>query len=116
MFCQLHDIIFINFQSNESNLIKSTMLYNLLFNDKTFYKTQVAFSTFFPAGIYFFKVGNGNTRTMWNLFKVNNKDTPDRRHWRRSGVFVVNFEQTSNCSGVSIVEFEKLSASWVSAK
>ena len=27
---------------------------------------------------------------MWNMFKVNNKDT--RRHWRRSGLFIVNFE------------------------
>ena len=25
------------------------------------------------------------------MFKVNNKDT-ERRHWRRSGVFIVNFE------------------------
>ena len=26
------------------------------------------------------------------MFKVNNKDT--RRHWRRSGLFIVNFEHT----------------------
>ena len=28
-----------------------------------------------PASIFLFKVNNGNTRTMWNLFKVNNKDS-----------------------------------------
>ena len=36
---------------------------------------------------------------MWNMFKVNNKDartTPERRHWRRSGVFIVNFKHVSH--------------------
>ena len=28
------------------------------------------------------------------MFKVNIK-TPERRHWRRSGVFIVNFEHIS---------------------
>ena len=44
--------------------------------------------------------------------KVNNKDT--RRHWRRSGVFIVNFEDISHlvlvC--VSIVNFEQENAGW----
>ena len=26
------------------------------------------------------------------MLKVNNK-TPERRHWRRSGVFIINFDQ-----------------------
>ena len=26
------------------------------------------------------------------MFKVNKKKTPHRRHWHRSGVFIVNFE------------------------
>ena len=31
------------------------------------------------------------------MFKVNNKDIkiPERRHWRRSGTFIVNFEHIS---------------------
>ena len=31
------------------------------------------------------------------IFKVNNRriKTPERRHWRRSGVFIVNFEQVN---------------------
>ena len=29
------------------------------------------------------------------MFKVNNK-TPERRHWRRSDVFIVNFEYISH--------------------
>ena len=32
---------------------------------------------------------------MWNLLKVNKK-TLERRHWRRSGVFIVNYEQISH--------------------
>ena len=26
------------------------------------------------------------------MFKVNNKETPEQRRWRRSGVIIVNFE------------------------
>ena len=40
----------------------------------------------------------------WNIFKVNNK-TPERRYWRRSGVFIVNFEQVNvscKCSWVNV--------------
>ena len=32
---------------------------------------------------------------MWNLWKVNKK-TAEQRHWRRSDVFIVNFEQISH--------------------
>ena len=35
--------------------------------------------------------------------KVNNKDT---------SVFIVNFGQISNCSGVSTVDFEQVNAGW----
>ena len=34
---------------------------------------------------------------MRNMFKVNDKDTTlKRRYWRRSGVFIVNFEHISH--------------------
>ena len=33
-------------------------------------------------------------------------------HWRRSGVFIVNFEHISRCSSVSIVNFEHVIAVW----
>ena len=29
---------------------------------------------------------------MWNMFKLNNLKTPEQRQWRRSGVFILNFE------------------------
>ena len=45
------------------------------------------------------------------MFKVNKIKTPERRHWRRSGVFIVNFEHTFSTftpfSSVSIVDFEQ---------
>ena len=71
------------------------------------------------------QVNNRNTRTrVWNIFKVNDKDTkttplaltiktPKRLHWRRFGVFIVNFEHISHfCSSVSIVNFEQVNAGW----
>ena len=38
---------------------------------------------------------------------------PKRRHWRRFGVFIVNFEHISHlCFSVSIVNFEQVNAGW----
>ena len=49
------------------------------------------------------------------MFKGNNKDTrttPER--WRRSGVFIVNYEHIFLSSSiVSIVNFEHVIAGWV---
>ena len=50
----------------------------------------------FPAGIYFFKVNNGNTKTMCEICSKLTMNTPELRQWRRSGVVIVNFEQISN--------------------
>ena len=69
-----------------------------------------------------------NTTTYWKLqmkywihllnFLLNlRKSTikaPERHYWRRSFVFIVNFEQISLIvSVVSIVDFEQLNAGWV---
>ena len=45
------------------------------------------------------------------MFRVSNKDTrttttmkiPERRHWRRSGIFIVNFEQISHLALVFLL-------------
>ena len=42
------------------------------------------------------------------MFKINFK-TPERRHWRRSDVFFVNFKHISH---LSIVDFEQVSVRW----
>ena len=65
-----------------------------------------------PAGIYLLKVNNRNTRTRCEICLKLTKNTPERRHWRRSGVFIVNFEFTP-CSSISIVNFEQVNAGWV---
>ena len=46
------------------------------------------------------------------MFEVKNKNT--RVTWRRSGVLIVDFENTSHFSCVSIVDdLEQVSVSWV---
>ena len=37
---------------------------------------------------------------------------PERRQWRRSGVFIVNHEHIVNFDHVSIVDFEQVNVSW----
>ena len=49
-----------------------------------------------PAGIYLLKVNNRNTRTRCEICSKLTINTPERRHWRRSGVFIVNFEHISH--------------------
>ena len=44
----------------------------------------------------FFKVNNRNTRTMFEICSKLTIKTLERRQWRRSGVFIINFEQISH--------------------
>ena len=44
-----------------------------------------------PAGNYMFKVTNKNTRARCEICSKLTIKTPERRHWRRSDVFIVNF-------------------------
>ena len=46
-----------------------------------------------PAGNYMFKVNNRNTRARCEVCSKLTIKIPERRHWRRSGVFIVNLEQ-----------------------
>ena len=86
--------------------------------------------------IYFFKVNNAKTRAISEICSKSTIKTPGRRLFlyplkmsenpkfsdvfrgernrRRSGVFIVNFEQDfTNCSVVSIVDFTQVSTSSV---
>ena len=49
-----------------------------------------------PAGIYLFKVNDRNTRTRREICSKLTIKTPERRQWRRSGIFIVNFEHISH--------------------
>ena len=50
----------------------------------------------FPAGNSMFKVNNRNTRTSCEICSKLTIKTQERRQWRRSGVFIVNFEHISH--------------------
>ena len=63
-----------------------------LFTAKHFYCEISAF----PVGIYMFKVNNRNSITRCEICSKLTIKTPERRHWRRSGVFIVNFEHISH--------------------
>ena len=63
------------------------------------------------AGIYLFKVNNGNTRKMFEICSKLTIKTPER-YWRRSGVFIDNLEQISHIVLVfSLFRFEQVNAS-----
>ena len=50
-----------------------------------------------------FKVNNRNTRTMFEICSKLTIKTPERRYWRRSGVFIVNFEHISHVALVFLL-------------
>ena len=49
-----------------------------------------------PVSICLLKVNNRNTRTRCEICSKLTIKTPERRHWRRSGVFIDNFEHISH--------------------
>ena len=56
-------------------------------------KRSSSFRLFYPANIYLFKVNNRNTRKRCETCSKLTIKTPERRQWRCSGVFIVNFER-----------------------
>ena len=69
-------------------------------------------SNLMPVGNYMFKVNNRNAITRCESCSKLLINTPERRHWRRFGVFILNFSHFTSCSRVSIVDFEKVNAGW----
>ena len=53
-------------------------------------------SKVFSANFYLFKVNNRNTRKRCEICSKLTIKTPERRYWRRSAVFIVNFEHISH--------------------
>ena len=49
-----------------------------------------------PMGIYLLNVNNRNTTTRCEIFPKLTIKTPERRYWRRSGVFFVKFKPISH--------------------
>ena len=53
-------------------------------------------TTAIPAGIYLLEVNNRNTKTRCEICSKLTIKTPERHHWRCSGVFIVNSEHISH--------------------
>ena len=80
-------------------MVKSFLSIKVFQNNLLVYSIKFLIKTFIvlnPAGIYLFKVNNRNTRTRWEICSKLTINTPERRQWRRSGVFIVNFEHISH--------------------
>ena len=60
------------------------------------YNTKNKPMSFYPAGIYLLKVNNRNTRTKCEICSKITIKIPERGQWRRSGIFIVNFEHISH--------------------
>ena len=56
-----------------------------------------------PAGIYLLKFKNWNHRTWCGICSKLTFKTPERRQWRRFGVFIVNFEHISRAALVFLL-------------
>ena len=56
-----------------------------------------------PAGIYLLIVNNRNTKPRCQICSKLTIKTPKRRHWCRSGVFIVNFEHVSHLALVFLL-------------
>ena len=56
-----------------------------------------------PAGKYMFKVNNRNTRRRCEICSKLTIKIPEPRHWRRSGIFIVNFEHISHLALVFLL-------------
>ena len=69
---------------------KSQRHYLKLYEDVSQWKSHI-----FPVNIYPLKVNNKNTRKKSEICSEITIKTPKWRHWRRSGSFIVNFEQIS---------------------
>ena len=61
------------------------------------FQGEEAFSnSVYWVNIYLFKFNNGNTRIICEIFSKLTVKTLELRQWRRSGIFVVNFEMISH--------------------
>ena len=76
-------------------LVANSNKCHLLTNSKAA-EESVALTRIYPAGIYLLKVNNKNTRTRYEICSKLTIKTSERRQWRRSGVFIVNFKHISH--------------------
>ena len=85
--------IIINIEQGETSVLSLLMDLNIFF---TCSDNSVPSDSIYSAGIYLFKVNNRNSRTRCEICSKLNMFKYVRHHWRRSGVFIVNFEHISH--------------------
>ena len=89
-----------HFKNLAASLTPNIMHHTVLWEINTTWteQTQAVYMTYqgsiHQAVIYLLKANNRNTKKMWNLPKVNNKNITTT--WRPSEIFIVNFEQISD--------------------
>ena len=79
---------------------------------KYFLKLKIYRVVAFPAGNYMLKVNIGNARTRCEICSKLTTKITERRQWRRSGVFIVNFEHILQIFLVFINNFEHVIPGW----
>ena len=62
----------------------------------SWWNTGIQFGSNVPAGNYMFKVNNRNTTARCDICSKLTINIPERRQWRHSGIFIVNFEHISH--------------------
>ena len=72
-------------------LIKGTFPRSSFFNKKADIVFRILIQNFL-ANFYLFKVNNKDTSKTCKICSKLTMKTPEQRHWRRSVVFIVNFE------------------------
>ena len=76
-------------------VVKKSALFCLIFPiTSRFWNWTMCWFGWYPGGIYLLKFNNRNTRTRHEICSKLTIKTPERRHWFRSGVFIVSFEHT----------------------
>ena len=88
----------VGFQQNLLQVYNSYTVYRDMLVGPIFNKTASLNDAgrIYPVGIYLLQVNNRNTRTRCEICSKLTIRTPERRHWRRSGVFIVNSEHISH--------------------
>ena len=74
------------------------MMATLAFKElmSSYEKGNLMFYMIVSVGIYLLKVNNRNTRTRCEICAKLTIKIPERRHWRRFGIFIVTFELISH--------------------
>ena len=104
--------IIINIEQGETSVLSLLMDLNIFF---TCSDNSVPSDSIYSAGIYLFKVNNRNSRTRCEICSKLNMFKYVRHHWRRSGVFIVNFEYISHLLQV-FLSFEHVVTGWVGSR